>query len=379
MSVAIVGSIAFDSVTTPFGSVERMLGGSAVHAALAAGLFSDSRIVAPVGADFEREHYQVLDERGVGTTDIEYHPEARTFEWRASYGYDLAMAGVQETALNVFDGWRPKLSAGARESDILFLAAMDPEMQLEARAQWDGKKWCAIDSIDYWIQTKREALVEAIGSVDIVLLTDHEVRALTDHPVVWHAAKEILSWGPQAVVVRQGMYGCALLTPEAYFILPAFPLDLIADPTGSGDAFAGGFMGLLDHVSSLVLNDSILRRAVMYGSVVASFCVEDYGARRVANLSDRQVTYRVADFRRLVHFEHVDAREHRLEAGGDPRRRRFEMPPPTAGTQLWREPDHTQGTPAYDEPTPGEGTPEWKRPHETPGTRPWERPKGRED
>lgn len=379
MSVAIVGSVAFDSVTTPFGSVERMLGGSAVHAALAAGLFSDATIVAPVGSDFEREHYQILSERGVGTTGIEFHPEAKTFEWRASYDYDLAVARTRETSLNVFDGWRPDLSAEAAEADILFLAAMDPETQLEARSQWTGKKWCAIDSIGYWIETKRDALIEVIHNVDLVLMADYEVRALTNHPVVWHAAKEILSWGPQAVVVRQGMYGCALLTNDAYFVLPGFPLDLIADPTGSGDAFAGGFVGLLDHVSSLVLNDSILRRAVMYGAVVASFCVEDYGARRVANLSERQVTYRVADFRRLVHFEHVDAREHRLEGGGDPRRKRFEMPPPTAGTQTWREPEHTQGTPTYDEPHPGEGTPDWKKPHETPGTRPWKRPRGRED
>ena len=374
MSIAAVGSIAFDSVRTPFGSVERTLGGSAVHAALAAALFSDARIVGVVGDDFGPEHLAMLEGHGVQTEDIERAPGAPTFAWRGSYEFDLSVAHTKETHLNVFAGWRPRLSAAARNADILFLAAMDPETQLEVRRQWAGR-WCAIDSIGYWIQTKREALIEAIRASDIVLMTDHEVRALTRHPVVWHAAKEILSWGPQAVVVRQGVYGCALLTADDYFALPAYPLDLIADPTGSGDAFGGGFLGLLDHSTNSTLNDSILRRAVTYGAVVASFCVEDFGATRVAGLTERQVSYRVADFKRMVHFEHVDSKQRRLEPGGDPRRRRFEMPHATAGTPIWGEPERTEGTPVYDAQQPGAGTPLWDRPGDTPGTRPLKRPR----
>jgi sugar/nucleoside kinase (ribokinase family) len=352
MSLAVVGSVAFDSVKTPFGECERELGGSAAHAALAGSLFTDVRIVAPVGGDFGPEHELVLSQRGVDTTDLEHHDDAKTFAWSGHYDFDLSSARTDSTELNVFEGWRPELSAASRMTDILFLAAMDPEMQLEVRKQWQGGKWVALDSIGYWIEHKRDALIEAIGGVDIVLMNDQEVRALTGHRMLLHAARDIRSWGPQAVVVKHGEYGSSLLTENGYFALPGYPLETVADPTGSGDAFAGGFLGYLDHVPvGSDLNESTLRRAITYAAVVASFCVEDFGARRILPLTEREVDARVADFRDMTHFEHVETKERRREERRDPTAdQRFEMPKPTAGTRSYQAPQHTGGTPEYESP-----------------------------
>lgn len=369
MSLCVVGSIAFDSVSTPFGSVERELGGSAVHAALAGALFTEVRVVGPVGGDFGPDQYGLLGDRGVVTTDIEHFPDAQTFTWRGRYAFDMGIAHTEETHLNVFDGWRPGLSAQARDANILFLASMDPEIQAEVRAQWRGPKWAALDSIAYWIETKRDALIEAIRTVDIVFMDDQEVRALAYEPMLLNAAREIMSWGPQAVVVKHGEHGCSLLTRNGYFALPGYPLEEVADPSGSGDAFAGAFLGYLDLVPSLELNESMLRRGMTYGSVVASFCVADFGARRVARLTEREIEHRVADFKEMTHFEHVQTNEKRREPGGDPRRRRFEMPKPTAGTATYEDPGATGGTPSYGAPPPSRGTPSYGEPHGTPGTR----------
>jgi sugar/nucleoside kinase (ribokinase family) len=376
MSVAAVGSIAFDSVTTPFGSAERELGGSAVHSALAASTFTDAHIVGPVGSDFDAEQMQALAERGVETNSIELFPDQDTFTWRGRYDYDLFVAHTEDTQLNVFADWKPKLSAVARDADLLFLASMDPKVQLKVRKQWKGSKWSALDSIMFWILLEREAVIKAIREVDIVLLNDDEARALTEEPELLKASKEILSWGPQAVVVKRGPHGCSLLTKDGYFTLPGYPLEQITDPTGAGDAFAGAFLGCLDLFPGDELNEAILRRAVTYGSVVASFCVEEFGARRMLRLSEREIEHRVADFREMTHFEHVETKERRREQRRDPTRQRiFEMPHRTAGTQVYDEPEHTGGTPAYNPTRPGKGTPVYDAPHSTPGTQPQRRPK----
>ncbi|MGH2956595.1 MAG: PfkB family carbohydrate kinase [Solirubrobacterales bacterium] len=376
MSVAVVGSIAFDSVRTPFGSAERELGGSAVHAALAASRFTEAQMVGPIGDDFGQAEMDLLSERGIETTGVELFSGERTFAWRGRYDYDLFVAHTEDTELNVFEGWRPKLSAAAREADCIFLASMDPKVQLPVREQWKGAKWSALDSIAFWIHLERDALVEAIGAVDIVLLNDDEARALTDKPVLLEASQEIMSWGPQAVVVKRGPHGCSLLTRDGYYTLPGYPLEQIADPTGAGDAFAGAFMGCLDLFPGAELNEAILRRAVTYGSVVASFCVEEFGARRLARLSEREIEHRVADFREMTHFEHVETKERRREQRRDPTRQRtFEIPEPTAGTQTYAEPEHTGGTRSYDPTSPGKGTPAYDQPSSTPGTQPQRRPK----
>jgi sugar/nucleoside kinase (ribokinase family) len=363
MSLAVVGSVAFDSVKTPFAESERELGGSAAHAALAGALFTDVRIVAPVGDDFGPEHELVLSRRGIDTTDLEHHSDAKTFAWSGHYDFDLSSAHTDSTELNVFDGWRPELSATSREADVLFLASMDPEMQIEVRKQWQGAKWAALDSIGYWIKHKREALIEAIGGVDILLMNDQEVRELTGHRTLLHAARDIHSWGPQAVVIKHGEYGSSLLTANGYFALPGYPLETVADPTGSGDAFAGGLLGYLDRVpAGNELNESMLRRAITYGSVLGSFSVEDFGSRRIVAVTQREVDSRVADFKEMTHFEHVETKQKRREPGGDPTERRFGMPPPTSGTPSYGALPHTSGTPEYESP------------HRTPSTEPLPRP-----
>src|SRR5205823_3877525 len=305
VSLTVVGSIAFDSVTTPFGSATHELGGCATYAALAAAPVTSVQIVGPVGDDFLPEHDELLVEGRVDTGGIDHVPGQRTFSWQGHYDFDLSFAHTDGIELNVFAGWRPRLPRRSRNADVLFLAAMDPEKQLEARAQSPGTRWAALDTAGYWIEHKRDALVEAIRSVDVVLMNDSEARALTRLPMLLKAAREIASWGPRAVVLKVGENGCAALYDDRYFSLPGYPLEQVADPTGGGDAFAGGFLGYLDVAAPATITPEVLRRAVTYGAVMASYCVEDFGTRRIAGLSEREVEYRASDFKQMTHFEHV--------------------------------------------------------------------------
>jgi sugar/nucleoside kinase (ribokinase family) len=316
MSIVAVGSIAFDSIRSPFGEVEAELGGSAVYAAIAAACLTDARIVGPVGEDFESRHAEALSESGVCIDDLDRARGARTFSWRGRYEFDM-VARTEETRLEVFEDWRPRLSRSAAEADILFLGSMDPEVQLDVRRQWRGSKWVALDTLGYWIDHKPQALAEAIAEVDLVLMDDLEARALTRQPMLLAAARRIMEWGPRAVVLRLGEYGCSLLTPEGYFSLPGYPLEEAADPTGCGDAFAGGFLGYLDRVPGGRLTGEVLRRAVTYGSVMASYCFEDFGTRRLRGLSEREIGYRFDDFRAMTHFEHVPTQPRAREPGAE--------------------------------------------------------------
>ena len=354
MSFAVVGSIAFDSIRTPFGEAERELGGSATHAALAGSFFTEVRVVGPVGEDFGAEHYELFERSRIATDEMVKVRGGRTFEWSGHYGYDLSVAHTDSTELNVFDGWRPRLTDRSRDADTLFLAAMDPETQADVRRQWQGGGWSAIDSLSYWIETKREALIEAISLVDFVLLNDQEARALTGRPMLLEAAREIMAWGPLAVVLKLGEYGCALLHEEGYFALPGYPLEETRDPTGTGDALAGGFLGYLDRVPGSRLTPDVLRRALTYGSVMASYCAEDFGSRRLAGISDHEVLHRADDFKEMTHFEHVpthprptllEERDVRLARPGDtPSTRRFARMRRTAGTPRHRSPQRTPST-----------------------------------
>jgi len=345
MSLAVVGSVAFDSITSPFGQVERQLGGSATYAALAASQFTDVRLVAPVGDDFDAEHYGVLEGRAIDTGAIQVFPGAKTFFWRGRYEFDMSVAHSDETELNVFAGWRPRLSGEARQSEMLFLAAMDPETQLDVRKQWLGAKFSALDSNAYWIEHKPEELVAAIRGVDMVLMNDLEARELTRQPMLLRAARMIMSWGPRAVVLRLGEYGCALLTDDGYFSLPAFPLEDGLDPTGCGDAFAGGFLGYLDVIPRSRLTAGVLRSAVTYGSVMASYCMESFGPDRLVSLSEREVNYRFDDIRQMTHFEHVATHPRAHEGGeADPGNRHIPRPGLTPSTRRYDAPHSTPST-----------------------------------
>jgi sugar/nucleoside kinase (ribokinase family) len=305
MTLVVVGSIAFDAVRTPFGERERMLGGSAVHFSLAASFFSDVRVVGPVGDDFGETEYSVLQERGVNTDDIEQVSGGKTFFWRGHYDYDLNTAHTDETELNVFGDFQPKLSEQSKSADTLFLANIQPDLQHEVRRQCTAARLAGLDSMNLWIDTARESLIRAIGAVELVLMNDAELRMLTEEPNLARAARAVMTMGPRIVVAKQGEYGAALFTDEGFFALPGYPLEEVLDPTGAGDSFAGGFLGYLDaHLADETTQDTI-RRAMTYGSVMASFNVERFGTERAQELTVDEINTRFSDFKRMTHFEAI--------------------------------------------------------------------------
>ena len=305
MSVTVVGSIAFDSVRTPHGGRERMLGGAAVHFALAASFFDDVRVVGPVGDDFGDEHYAVLHGRDVDTSDIEHVAGGKTFFWSGVYHENMNARDSLETDLNVFEHFEPKLSSESSAADFVFLANILPELQLNVRRQCTKAKFVALDSMDLWINIAKDALIAAIAEVDCVILNDSEVALFTGEREVVAGARRIMSHGPAAMVVKLGKYGAALVTPEDSFWLPAFPVDFVADPTGAGDSFAGGFVGCVAaHDGDMSLD--VLKLAMAYGSAVASYNVEEFGTERVARLTGPEIVERVHELQRITTFETPD-------------------------------------------------------------------------
>ena len=305
MSVTVVGSIAFDAVKTPFGERERMLGGAAVHFALAASFFEEVRVVGPVGDDFGEAELDVLRARGIDVSDIEHVAGGETFFWAGEYGWDLNSRETLETRLGVFEQFEPKLSAEARESEVLFLANIQPDLQRAVRAQCTGARFAALDSMNLWIEIARESLVQTIGTVDCLVLNDAELRQLTGKPNLISAAREVFSWGPpgpSTIIAKQGEYGAALITSERFFSLPAFPLETVVDPTGAGDTFAGGLIGYVAAHGTDAIDDALLRRAMAYGTALASFNVEEFGTERVARLTGEEIAERVRELERITQF-----------------------------------------------------------------------------
>jgi sugar/nucleoside kinase (ribokinase family) len=305
MALTVVGSIAFDSVRTPFGERDRMLGGSAVHFALAARYFTDVHVVGPVGDDFGSDELDVLSSRGIGTDDIERVSGGKTFFWRGHYDHDLNVAHTDDTQLGVFADFEPKLSATSRESKVLFLGNIQPELQRGVRRQCDASRMAALDSMNLWIETTRDALVAAIGEVDCVLLNDSELRMLTEEPNLTRAARAVMEMGPAVVVAKRGEYGAALFTRGSTFALPGFLLEDVRDPTGAGDSFAGGFLGYLDSEERDAADPRALLRAMAHGTVLASFNVERFGTERIASLDRDEIETRYAQFREMTHFDAV--------------------------------------------------------------------------
>jgi sugar/nucleoside kinase (ribokinase family) len=303
MSLTVVGSIAFDAVKTPFGERDRMLGGSAVHFALAASFFTDVRVVGPVGDDFGEAEFEVLRERGVITDDIEHVEGGETFFWSGEYGWNLNDRETYETKLGVFGEFAPKLSETSREADVLFLANIQPDLQRQVRDQCQGARFVALDSMNLWIETAIDSLKATIAGVDAVLLNDAELRQLTGQPNLLRAAREVMSWGPTAVVAKQGEYGAALFTEEGFFGLPAFPLEDVLDPTGAGDSFAGGLVGYLAAHPDDDIDHELLRQAMAYGTALGSFNVEAFGTERVQKLTGDEIGARVRELAQLTQFD----------------------------------------------------------------------------
>ena len=304
MSVVVVGSIAFDAVKTPFGERKRMLGGSAVHFSLAGSFFTDVRVVGPVGDDFGDAEYEVLRSRGVNTDDIEHVEGGKTFFWAGEYEWNVNVRHTLDTQLNVFGDFEPKLSDATKQAEVLFLANIHPDLQRDVREQCTGAKLAGLDSMNYWIESTRDSLERTIATVDLILMNDDEVRQLTEEPTLLLAARKIMELGPRVVVVKQGEYGASLFTEDGFFSLPSYPLEKVVDPTGAGDSFAGGFFGYLDSQGGAT-DDATLRRAMTYGSAVASYWVEEFGCERAQRLTREDIEERYEGFRAMTAVEGV--------------------------------------------------------------------------
>ena len=297
----VVGSVALDSVETPFGKVKEVLGGSATYFSYAASFFTQVRLLAAVGEDFPTGHVALLRDRGVDVAGLKTSP-GRTFRWAGQYGYDLNEAKTLDTQLNVFASFRPVLDERLRHVPFLFLANIDPELQLEVLRQMaERPRLVALDTMNFWIQGKREALLRVLAEVDVVTINDGEARQLAGEPNLVKAARGIAAMGPKTVVVKRGEYGAVMVSNGAFFVIPAFPLESVYDPTGAGDTFAGGFMGFLAGQGDVT--GAALRRAMVYGSVMASFTVEDFSLDRLTRLQREDIEARVRAFHDLVRLE----------------------------------------------------------------------------
>jgi sugar/nucleoside kinase (ribokinase family) len=303
MSLLVVGSVAFDAVETPFGKCEKMLGGSGSHFSISASYFTDVQIVGVVGGDFGADDKKILDSHNIDTSDLETVPDGKTFRWYGRYDYDLNVAHTLNTELNVFADFKPKLSEKSKSARLVFLGNIQPDLQREVREQVPGAELVALDTMNLWIDIARESLLKTIKGVDVVIINDAEARQLTEIPNLMKAARTILSWGPKALIVKRGEYGAALFTNESYFAIPAYPLESVFDPTGAGDTFAGGFMGYLS--SQPKLDEAAMRRAMIFGSVMASFNVEEFGTARVQRLTHAEINDRFRAFKQMTHFEEI--------------------------------------------------------------------------
>ena len=303
MSLTAVGSIAFDAVETPAGKRDRLLGGAAVHFSLASAFLAETRIVGPVGDDFGPEGYAVLHARGVITDDVEHVPGGKTFFWAGRYERDVNIRHTITTDLNVFEHFQPKLSEASRAAETVFLANIQPDLQREVREQCTAARFVALDSMNFWIESARGSLLRTLGMVDCVILNDGELKQLTDEPNLVRAARAVLDMGPRVVVAKQGEYGAAMYTRDGVFGLPAYPTPDVVDPTGAGDTFAGGFMGYVAAHAGEEVSDELLRRAMAYGTVLASFNVEAFGTERMQALTPDEIADRVAELQRVTRFD----------------------------------------------------------------------------
>jgi sugar/nucleoside kinase (ribokinase family) len=302
MSLLVVGSVALDSVETPFGARDDVLGGSATYFSAAASLLSKVSVVGVVGDDFPMESLAFLQKRGVSLDGLEKVP-GRTFRWKGKYGFDLNAAQTLDTQLNVFEHFSPKLGPQARKAERIFLGNIDPELQMRVLEQAENPRLVCADTMNFWISGKRAALLKLLPRVDVLMVNDGEVRQLAGEASVLKAARAALRLGAKTVVVKRGEYGALLVDGEHTFYSPAYPIADVMDPTGAGDSFAGGFLGLLDRLDAS--DPKALRQATVMGSTIASFTVEQFSLDRLRDLDLAQVRKRFDAFRALVHFEEL--------------------------------------------------------------------------
>jgi sugar/nucleoside kinase (ribokinase family) len=300
MSVLVVGSVALDSVETPFGKADDVLGGSGTFFSASASHFTPVQLVGVVGSDYPVEKLAPLAERGVDLAGLE-RAEGESFRWRGRYRHDLNSAETLETRLGVFSHFRPKIPAQFRQAPFVFLANIDPRLQIEVLSQVQSPRLVACDTMNFWIESRRPDLLELLKRVDLITLNDGEARQLTECSNLVKAARWIMARGPRYVIIKKGEHGAFMFHGNTIFFSPAFPLEDVFDPTGAGDSFAGGFIGYLARTGDL--SEASLRRAVVYGSAMGSFAVEKFSTGRLMEITPADIERRVRDFHRLVTFE----------------------------------------------------------------------------
>ena len=303
MALLVVGSVALDSLETPFGRREEILGGSACYFSACASYFGPTRAVAVVGEDFPQEHLDFLASRGVDLAGLVRKP-GKTFRWKGKYEFDLNTAHTLDTQLNVFADFKPELPETYKDSEYVFLGNIDPDLQRAVLDQVRGPRFVAMDTMNFWIGSKRESLLKTLKRVDLLFVNDAEARQLAGEHNVVKAARKILGFGPRAVVIKRGEYGALFFSGGEVFAASAYPVSDVFDPTGAGDSFAGGFMGYVARAGSE--EPAVLRRAIVLGSVLASFTVEQFSLDRLRTLTAEEIRARYTEARQLSHFDDLE-------------------------------------------------------------------------
>jgi sugar/nucleoside kinase (ribokinase family) len=301
MGILVVGSVAFDAIETPFGKVDRCIGGSATYFSVAASFFSEVAIVAVVGDDFGPDEMAVFKGRKINLDGLHHVPGTKTFFWSGEYGFDLNTAKTRDTQLNVFADFKPELTEAQRNTDVLFLANIHPALQYDVLHQTQRPRLVALDTMNLWIDITRPELEKVFREVDLIIINEAEARQFMKEPNLVKAARQILALGPKTLVIKRGEYGVLMVTKDAVFAAPAYPLENVFDPTGAGDTFAGGFLGYL--ASRGEVTDKEIRRAIVFGSVLASFTVEKFSLDRLREITIADIQERYQDFRALTHFD----------------------------------------------------------------------------
>jgi len=299
MSVLVVGSVALDTVKTPFGEAREVLGGSATFFGVSAAFFSHVNLVAVVGTDFPEQHVDFLRSRDIDTRGLK-RVEGETFRWEGYYEYDLNEAHTMDTRLNVFQDFEPEIPDEYRRSEFVFLANIDPELQIKVLEQVERPRLVVCDTMNFWIENKREQLKRTMAEVDVMMLNEAEARELAEEPNLVMAARKIMGLGPRRVIIKKGEHGVLMFYDNEYFTLPGFPLESVYDPTGAGDTFGGGFLGSLAGSGSL--DEPDIRKSVVEGSVLASFNVESFSCERLKDLTMEEIESRYQDFLSITRF-----------------------------------------------------------------------------
>lgn len=300
MSLLVVGSVALDSVKTPFGEENDVLGGSATYFSISASFFNKVNLVAVVGEDFPDKYIKLLNSFPINIDALEQIP-GKTFRWKGEYNYDLNEAQTLDTQLNVFADFNPKIPETYKESKYVFLANIDPDLQIKVLDQIKNPKLVVCDTMNYWIEGKLDSLKRLLARIDILIINDAETRELGGDPNIVKAAQNVLSWGPKSIIVKRGEYGSLMFSNSSIFSAPAYPLEFVFDPTGAGDTFAGGFMGYISKRDDI--SEDTIRQAIIFGSTMASFNVEKFSLKRLQLLTWEEIEERFMFFKRITHFE----------------------------------------------------------------------------